>query len=31
MDIQQIMNIMDASHRTRRTIERSLREIDAGR
>lgn len=28
MDIQQVMNIMDASHRTRRTIECSLREID---
>jgi hypothetical protein len=28
MDIQQIMQIMDASSRTRRTIERSLHEID---
>jgi len=28
MNIQQIMRIMDASSRTRRTIERSLREID---
>ncbi len=28
MDIQRVMSIMDVSHRTRRTIERSLREID---
>lgn len=28
MDIQRIMKIMDASYRTRRTIEHSLREID---
>jgi hypothetical protein len=28
MDIRRIMAIMDASHLTRRTIERSLREID---
>jgi len=28
MDIQRVMAIMDASHQTRRTIERSLREID---
>jgi len=28
MDIQRVMAIMDVSHRTRRTIERSLREID---
>ncbi len=28
MDIQEIMRIMDASSRTRRTIERSLHEID---
>lgn len=28
MEIQRIMAIMDSSHRTRRTIERSLREID---
>jgi BMFP domain-containing protein YqiC len=28
MEIQQIMHIMDASHNTRRIIERSLREID---
>ena len=28
MDIQQIMRVMDASSRTRRTIERSLHEID---
>ena len=28
MDIQQIMSIMDASYHTRRTIERSLHEID---
>lgn len=28
MDIQRVMQIMDVSHLTRRTIERSLREID---
>jgi hypothetical protein len=28
MDIRQVMAIMDVSHQTRRTIERSLREID---
>lgn len=28
MDIQQVMHIMDASSRTRRTIDRSLHEID---
>jgi len=28
MEIERIMAIMDSSHRTRRTIERSLREID---
>ncbi len=28
MDISRVMSVMDASHRTRRTIETSLREID---